>query len=184
MGIYLANLDETTRTFMVAEIEIGPHYISPRLTQQGQLLWPSLITDAAENHDDDWLAEQLLTQGLIRNEEVYVRQGVSRTRSVNQKHAAQQLAKGEFNRFYLRGLCRRALAEGIDSLEVYRGKSVEKPRPESEAKIGTLARVDELLSALRTNDFVTIENAIGIPAGPSSGLTCKLPTISQTAGGA
>ena len=100
---------------------------------------------------------------------------MTRERRVNQPHAAQQLAEGEFNRYYLRGLCMRAKAANVSSLVIYRGKQVNQPRPESEAKIGTSINVDTLLSALRTNDFVTIEDAIGVPGGPNSGLTARLP---------
>lgn len=111
----------------------------------------------------------------MRSHESYTRKGVTREREVNRAHAAQQLAEGEFNRYYLRGLCLRAKAEGKDSLIVYRGKQVSKPRPESESKIGSSISVDVLLATLRTNDFVTIEDAIGLPGGPNSGLTAKLP---------
>lgn len=85
------------------------------------------------------------------------------------------MAEGEFNRYYIRGLCMRAKAEGKTHLVIYRGKQVRQPRPESEAKIGTSVAVDQLLPMLRQNDFVTIEDAIGVPGGPNSGLTCGLP---------
>jgi hypothetical protein len=32
-----------------------------------------------------------------------------------------------------------------------------------------------LLDALRSNDFVSIEDALAVPGGPSSGLTARLP---------
>jgi hypothetical protein len=38
--------------------------------------------------------------------------------------AADTLAEGEFNRFYLRGLCRRASAANMAEIEVYRAKEV------------------------------------------------------------
>ena len=97
------------------------------------------------------------------------------SRRINQPHAAQQLAEGEFNRYYIRGLCRRAQEEGITELVIYRGKEVRKPRPESQAKIGTRISVDHLLEALRSHDFVSVEEAFAVPSGPNSGLTAQLP---------
>jgi hypothetical protein len=59
-------------------------------------------------------------------------------------------------------------------LAVYRGKEVTVPRPQSQAKIGTFVAVDELLSVLRSTDFVTIEDHLAIPGGPNSGLAARL----------
>ena len=175
MGIHYENLDQTTRRHMLEESRLGGHYISPRLTEEGQASWPSLLEEAVSSHNDDWLAAELLRRRYVRSHEPYTRAGVTRERRVNPPHAAEQLAEGEFNRYYLRGLCVRAKAAGIPSLVIYRGKQVDQARPESEAKIGTNIDVDALLDALRTNDFVTIEDTIGVPGGPNSGLTARLP---------
>jgi hypothetical protein len=175
MGIRYDNLDQITRNFMMQEIASGGHYISPRLTTQGQIDWPELMKEAAKGYNDDWLSAQLLNRSLLLNEESYTRNNISRTRRINKEQAAQQLAEGEFNRYYIRGLCLRAISEGIETLIVYRGKEVQDPRPESQAKIGSSVAVDQLLLNLRSNDFVEIEKAFGIPGGPNSGLTCKLP---------
>jgi hypothetical protein len=181
MGIRYADLDQATRGFMRAEIAAGGHYLSPRLTVQGKADWPRLLGDAATGHDDDWLAGELLSARYLLDEEPYTRSGITRYRRVNQQQAAQQLAEGEFNRYYLRALCQRAASEGMNFLIVYRGKEVRSPRPESEARVGTSVQVAELLPALRQNDFVTIEDAIGVPGGPNSGLTCRLPARERAA---
>ncbi|GAA0888011.1 hypothetical protein [Rhodanobacter soli] len=175
MGIRHENLDAITRGHMLEEIQIGDHYMSPRLTAEGLAAWPGLMQEAAQHHNDDWLAQQLINRNLLRSEESYTRDGVTRTRRINQPHAAQQLGEGEFNRYYIRGLCQRAEQEGKNELVIYRGKDVNTPRPESEVKIGTGVSTQTLLTTLRRNDFVTIEDAIGVPGGPNSGLTCRLP---------
>lgn len=174
MGIHYRNLDNETRRLMVAEIQSGSHYISPRLTTPGQLAWAGLLEEAATSHDDDWLANQLLSRGYLRTQESYVRNETEHTRRINQPQAAEQLAEGEFNRYYLRGLCLRASELGIDHLVVYRGKPVQNPRPESEVRIGTNIGTDVLLRELRRNDFVLIGEVLGIPGGPNSGITCML----------
>lgn len=174
MGIHYENLDEATRDYMLKESQLGGHYISPRLTENGQRFWQSLLEEGIKSHNDDWIAQEILAHEYMRSHEQYIRNGVARERNINKAHAAQQLAEGEFNRYYLRGLCLRAKAEHKDFLVVYRGKLVSQPRPESDQKIGTMVSIDVLLENLRTNDFVTIEDVIGIPGGPNSGLTCRI----------
>ena len=150
MGIHYENLDEVTRQFMLQESKLGGHYISPRLTEAGKQAWQSLLEGGIKNHDDDWVAREILACGHMQSQEQYTRNGITRTRSINIPHAALQLAEGEFNRYYLRGLCVRAKCEGKDFLIVYRGKAVSQPRAESEQKIGTPVSVDILLETLRT----------------------------------
>jgi len=177
MGINYVNLDAETRAYMRTESDMGGHYQSPRLTAQALANWVPLLNQAIEAHNDDWLAAALLDGDNFHREESYTRKDTGKTysRAINAAHSAQQLAEGEFNRYYLRGLCRRAQDAGIPHLVVYRGKQVEKPRPESEAMIGKSIPVDELLAALRSHDFVSIEVALKVPSGPSSGLTARLP---------
>jgi hypothetical protein len=162
---------------MKAESDLGGHYKSPRLTPVGLAKWIDVLNDTIIGHDDDWLAAQLVAARSFNSREDYTRKDTGKTysRVVHPVHAAQQLAEGEFNRYYLRGLCRRAKEAGIEYLIVYRGKAVERPRPESEAMIGHHISVDELLAALRSNDFVSIEDALKVPGGPNSGLTARLP---------
>ncbi len=175
MGISYLNLRPEIRRLMVDEIRAGNHYVSPRLSVEGRLKWPTLLEEAAANLDDDWLAEQLLGLNFVQPQESYVRKETQRIRKVNQPQAAEQLAEGEFNRYYLRALCLHAATLGIGHLIVYRGKAVHSPRPESEAKIGTAVDVGTLLKELRRNDFVMIGEVLGVPGGPNSGITCKLP---------
>ena len=87
--------------------------------------------------------------------------------------APETLAEGEFNRFYARGLCRRAIEEGTSQLIVYRAKQVMNARSASQAKIGTKISAKELLQDLRTHPGV--DTALGLPQGPNSGLSVKLP---------
>jgi hypothetical protein len=83
------------------------------------------------------------------------------------------LAEGEFNRYYCRGLCQRALEVGIEEVEVYRAKAVTTPRPESQRLIGRRLSARSLLNDLRTSQGV--EPALGVPPGPNSGLSVRLP---------
>jgi hypothetical protein len=174
MGIKYANLDATTRGYMLQESQLGGHYSSPRLTDVGLTKWVQLLELAIESHNDDWLGNELIRLDYIRDQEPFKTKSGSSWRTINKPHSAQMLAEGEFNRYYLRGLCLRATNEGQSTLTIYRGKSVTTPRPKSEAKIGTAINVDQLLPMLRSNDFVSIELAFAVPGGPNSGLTARL----------
>ena len=88
-------------------------------------------------------------------------------------NAPETLAEGEFNRFYVRGLCACALDEGINEVQVYRGKAVRSPRPQSQALIGKMIPAQALLEDLKQSPGV--EPALGVPPGPNSGLTVRLP---------
>jgi hypothetical protein len=88
-------------------------------------------------------------------------------------NAPDMMAEGEFNRFYARGLCLRAIAEGIPTVTVYRAKEVNNPRPESEALIGTHVSAEQLLQDLRQHTGTDTD--LGLPGGPNSGLSVRLP---------
>ena len=79
---------------------------------------------------------------------------------------------GEFNVFYCRGLCRRAVAEGIPRLEVYRARNSLNPRRESEAAIGFLVEPEVILIDLRNTHGT--QPTFGLPPGPNTGLTLRI----------
>lgn len=176
MAFNLVNLDNVTRALMLEEIDGDINarklYSSPRLNVIGQQEYPQLIREAAEKHDDLWFSAQLRSGSKFNAYETRN----SKSGPVSAKvpsNAPDMLAEGEFNRFYLRGLCLRAIRDNIPNLIIYRAKSVSNPSPESEAKIGTTISPQALLNDLRSN--IGIETAFGVPRGPNSGLSAKLP---------
>ena len=175
MGLHYENLDETTRSYMVEEIELdidnGKLYFSTRLNVRGRQEYPDFLRDAVSHYDDDWLARQLSRRNCFGTHETRTRSGKQYMARVP-VNAPTMLSEGEFNRFYLRGLCCRAKAENIKYLEIYRGKEVKIPRPESTRMIGKLLEVETLLEDLRTHTGV--DTALKLPPGPNSGLTAKL----------
>ena len=177
MGLHYINLDDKTRPHMLTESKLGGHYMSPRLHPQGSIAWVALLDQALVFHNDDWLEHEIVSRRMMSSQENYTtKTGKQAWRNVNIQFSAQVLAQGEFNRFYLRGLCARAQAEGINHLVVYRARASTTPRPESEAKIGNNISVDVLLPILRSTDFVSIERSVfAIPSGPNSGLSARLP---------
>lgn len=175
MGLNYENLDLVTRQHMIGELDLDIKenriYFSKRFNSVGKSNWESLLREAILSHNDDWLANELQTRECFLQHETVIRQGKQIIKKVPYD-AAITCAEGEFNRFYARGLCSRAISEGIQLVEVYRGKIVRTPRAESEMKIGQTLLAKQLLQDLRTSHGV--EPALGIPPGPNSGLTVRL----------
>ncbi|MDP3265786.1 MAG: hypothetical protein Q8M39_03045 [Sulfuricurvum sp.] len=171
MGLNYKNLDEITRSHMLKELEVGGYYESPRLRDGNFIAWKNVLQEAAKSFNDIWLEHQIDEKSLLKSHETrHAAKGITTVKvPVN---AAQSLAEGEFNRFYLRGICSRAISEGYEYLRIYRAKSVDSPRSESITKIGTLVKADILLEELRKNNFT--DNALGLPAGPNSGLSAEI----------
>ena len=125
--------------------------------------------EAIEHRDDEWLAQQLHNRGYMKNYEQREKPGGGFTTAKVPKTAPETLGEGEFNRFYARGLCVRVIEEGMNQVEVYRGKLVSQPRPKSQAMLGKRLSAEALLKDLRKSSGV--EPALGLPPGPNSGLT-------------
>jgi hypothetical protein len=88
-------------------------------------------------------------------------------------NAHEMLAEGEFTRFYIRGLCLRAIEDRIPAVIIYRAKHVENARSASAEKIGSAHAPALLLADLR--EHLGLDTALGLPPGPNSGLCAKLP---------
>lgn len=177
MGLQLDDLNERTRQFMLEEVALdiaeGSLYLSERLNERGLTEYAGLLQSAIESGDDDSLAK-LIREGNYLNPTLQRRNpkgGFSTARMPS--NAAQTLAEGEFNRFYIRGLCRRVIEDSITDLEVYRARASRNPRPESQAMIGRRINAKALLEDLRTTQGV--DTALGLPPGPNSGLSARTP---------
>ncbi|MBX9581007.1 MAG: hypothetical protein K2X87_11920 [Gemmataceae bacterium] len=159
---------------IMADHGAGVLYLSPRLSAVGRQLYPDLFRAAAESHDMQWLATELNRAGRLKTTE----ERLLKNKAIQAKvphNAAETLAEGEFNRFYVRGLCRFVLEGNPEAeVEVYRAKDVADPRPESEARIGERYKAVALLEDLRTSNN-GIDVALGVPAGPNSGLSVRIP---------
>ncbi len=177
MGLDYRNLDERTRNLMVAEIDRditeNSLFLSENLSPQGQADYPELLRTAARGGTDVTLAGAI--QGRLNSHEKprRLKSGEYSKPPVMRSNAHEMLAEGEFNRFYIRALCLRAIEDGIAEVTVYRAKAVQNPRSESERRIGQPVEVEALLHDLRTHPGV--DTALGLPPGPNSGLSVRLP---------
>jgi hypothetical protein len=181
MSFHFLDLDERTRTLMVLEFEddLTRHrvYVSDRLNPEGQRHYPDLLRQALTTHTPEWLAAQLRAGQLFNHSERRRTPSGGITSAQIPSTAADTLAEGEFNRYYMRAICRRALEDGISQVQVYRAKAVQHARSASQAKIGHLMAPDRLLDDLRTHPGT--DTALGLPPGPNSGLSVRLP-VAQT----
>jgi len=177
MGFLLYDLDQETRRHMAAELRLDMvlrRVVTPkRLNEAGRTAYQGLLEAAIDHGDSDVLAAALSAGELLDELELsHSRKGKPYWKRVPW-NVAQTLAEGEFNRYYMRGLARRAIVEGIDALEVYRAKSVKEPRAESRAREGYLVRPAALLEDLRSHREGPTDR--GLPAGPNSGMSVRIP---------
>ena len=174
MALSFRNLDAETRKEMLVEIEAAipanDLYFSKRFTDEGTTAWPSLLQEAAREHDDHWLAYQLEASGHIKGLEG----SRTPTGGYTTKHvphtAAETMAEGQFNRYYMMGVCRRAISNGSGHVTVYRAKEVNNPRPESQAMIDQQLNAEALLKQIRAVDTSLGHELLK----PNSGLSVHL----------
>lgn len=175
MGMNFVNLDDETRKFMLDKLQqdvtANKLYLSPRLSDAGRRNYEKLLRLAIQNGEDVSLANSLV--GMLKAYEQRAKKSGGYTAAKVPITAPETLAEGEFNRFYCRGVCRRAIAEGLEEVEVYRAKPVRDPRPQSQVLVGSKLKADRWLHDLQTN--IGVDLALGVPAGPNSGLSARLP---------
>ncbi len=179
MSLYLENLDNRTRQLMLDEMEYdiahNQLHISPFLSGQGQRDYTSLLREAIQSGTDETLAQSLREhRRILRTLPRRNPKSGGYLITATPENAAQVLAESEFNRYYIRALARRAIEDGIPELVIYRAKPVSNPRPESEARIETSLPAEDLLDDLRAHPGDE-PPALGVPSGPNSGLSVRLP---------
>jgi hypothetical protein len=169
------NLDEATRASMLEAIDeaerTGNVYYSTRFNEAGRREWLPLLREAAREQNEHWLAYQLEAKGLLKDFEGAHRPTGGYTIKHVPNTAAETLAEGQFNRFYILGLCKRARAEGVSQLVVYRARESADPRPESQTLVGARLSTDEIEAQLKET-----RASFNSPlVRPNSGLSVRLP---------
>lgn len=173
MTLNLRNLDDLTRKYMLEELSLdikkNKLCLGKYLSEVGKSDYPILLRSAMENGDIASLAES-----LKNNERLESHVMCSRSKSGMKKvpkNASEMLAEGEFNRFYIRAKCRRAIDESVMVI-AYRARESRNPRMESLALEGKEFDPTELLTALRNS--IGVEAGLGLPPGPNSGMSVDL----------
>lgn len=165
------NLDQKTRDYMLLEVEVAIKtsqlYTSMRFTEEGKALYPKLLRQAVIDGNEETLATALQQHNCFQTHEKH---GIV-LRKVP-ANAPLIFAEGEFNAFYMRGICHRAIGEG-NAVEVYRAKSSMVPRRSSKLIEGNLEDPRRLLLYLK-NSIDGSQRGSQLPAGSNSGLTLRL----------
>jgi hypothetical protein len=179
MALQLVNLDSETRRFMLEELDWDLKqdnlYISENLSPNGTKLYVDLLRNAMTSGTDDTLIAELHKPGIFNATERPRPHGKS-GKIISPKMrvtAPEMLGEGEFNRYYARGLARRASEAHMPHLVIYRAKQVSNPRPESEARIGATVEPNALVADLR--DHAGRATFLGVPGGANSGISVRLP---------
>lgn len=177
MPLQLHNLDNRIRAFMLSEIALDEErqklYTSKRFTTFGALQYPTILKDVVRSGGDADLAQRLRTHACFAETETRQLKGGKISVAKVPETAPETFAEGEFNRLYFRAICRAAIEDGIEEVEVYRARNSANPRPESEALVGSTLPAATLLHDLRENTGV--DTCLGLPPGPNSGLSARLP---------
>ena len=178
MALYFENLDNRTRQLMLTEMEYdvanNQLHISPFLSGQGQRDYANLLREAIESGNDETLAQNLRTHRRLIKTLPRRKPKGGYAIAATPENAAEVLSESEFNRYYIRALARRAIEDGISELVIYRAKQVNSPRPESEALVETTISPQDLLADLRSHPGDE-PPSLGVPSGPNSGLSVRLP---------
>jgi hypothetical protein len=170
----LVNLDKTTRAHMITEFESDQRdttlLFSKDFSDYGKQQYPVVLRLAFEKGDSDSFIEQLTPDffNVTRTDKN------GRVSHLNREDCARKFGGGQFNQFYMRGLCIHAHAEGVEEIIVYRAKDSQAPREESKAMIGKRINDLSLLADLR--EHKDIDTHLGLPPGAHSGLSACLPT--------
>ena len=168
------NLDQKTRQYMLLEaqeaIRTSQLNYSKRFTKQGIERYPQLLLEAIQNGNEQTLAAALKQQECFNSHE---KQGAVTLKVPD--NAQLIFAEGEFNNFYMRGVCHRAFGEGL-MVEIYRAKAVATPRSASKLIEGNLEDPRRVLLLIK-NSLDGSKRGGGMPAGSNSGLSVRLTTV-------
>ena len=129
-----------------------------------------LLKEAVQNYNEHWLAYSLEAQGMMKEfEDARTPSGNYTIRHVPHT-ASETFADGQFNRFYILGLCLFCKDKGKDKLTIYRAKESQSHREKSDSLIGQSLSVHEIESQLLERKASFSSSLLQ----PNSGLSVKI----------
>jgi hypothetical protein len=174
MPLLYSSLDPTTRRFALAELERDlagdTFHTSDRVRPAASGEYRALLREAIAYYDDAWLEDRAADM-LVGFEIRHTRSGGTTTAKLPDM-AARMLAEGDFNRYYMRGVCARALDEERAVVEVYRARLSVEPRAESAELEGHRLPARDVLEYLRGHP--PTDHAVAALGRPNSGLSVRL----------
>lgn len=112
-----------------------PRTLTPLGEKRWPKAWPAFLKTAIQSHDEKWLAETLLAEGLFTT-----------------LTDAERVADQHYKRFYIAAICRKAIDAGRSEVWAYRARESDKPRLNSEQLLGTSCDPQTLLEDMRSID--------------------------------
>lgn len=175
MSLLLENLDATTREFMLKEvnfdIQTDKVFISDKLNQTGREKYTELLISSITNGNDVTFSKSLQYGCLDKIYQYINTKGTLKTITMP-ANTAESIAESEFNRYYIRGLCRRTINDGKMSVQIYRASLTKHTKQKAEEKVGQVANAATLLFDLRRNLNLTCY--LGIAFDSNTGLSVRL----------
>jgi len=154
--------------------DIAEHrfYLSPVLSERGRADFEPLLRAAIEQGTEASLADELAAYERVIPHQRW-HKGEESSLAARRVETATALAQDEFHRFYARGLCQQALAQGFHTLVIYRAKPATPARANSDALVGVRIDAASLLEDLRAPP--DLRRPSGLPPYRDSGLSVGLP---------
>lgn len=149
------------------DVEEKKIFYDARLTESGRALYLRLLAEALEQGTPESLSEAILKSSLLNPTEI---RDIGDGRTVQakvSKIAHRNIGEAEFNRYYMRALCLKAIKQAIDEVEVYRARASTNPRPDDADR----KNARELLEHLRSTNI----SMPGSFPGPNSGRSVRIP---------
>jgi len=175
MGLHYQNLSRQVRQYMASELDASAPK-GARSIHHGDLkVCMDDLREAAESHDDDWLAQRLLDEAATMERERKRRGDKAYWNFVNIAYAAQQTAESEFNKLYVRGVCQLAIRSGIKQVEVYRAKTIAGTSSEPDGALGQVVDPESLLTVLRGEKLAVPSTTLKEADFAETGLSVRLP---------
>jgi len=178
---YFEELTDETRASMLrefgAEERRANPYRSPRLTEEGVAAFPDAMRSAIVDGDEESLEYELLDPDFWEAWETYRRNGFLRNRRVNFAAAAKSLSRTEFNTWYVRGLAKRLIDEGLEHCQIYRAEDARDTSRGCPLSEGELLSLQEVYHGHRAHYWPTPGNpdALSVPAHTNCCYTIRRP---------
>lgn len=171
-------LDKKTREYMLGEFQneekTGNPYRSESMSDEGLKNIVQLIKNAINDGTEISLASELSKTHYWNSHTIVHRANSTYPRKINPIVAAKVFALTEFNTWYIRGLAKRLMDEGVENCEIYRAESADQPRCECSKYENQFISVKKIYDGHRAKYHPNKNpNAFSIPSGPNCHHTIK-----------
>jgi len=165
-------LNPDTRKSMLEEFKKEEQsknpYRSESMTTEGLSNVAQLVEKSIKNGNEETLATDLSMPKYWKSHTTVHRASGSHQRRINPETAAGVFGLTEFNTWYVGGLAKKLMSEGIDKCEIYRAESAKEPRCECLQYEGKQIEVQKIYDGHRTKYHPKKNSsAFSIPSGPN-----------------